>query len=37
MPLTEDIAALRSLIANSLDGNAIGDKLIAGVIGESPS
>jgi len=37
MPLAKDIAALRSLIANSLDENAIGDKLIAGVIGDSPS
>ena len=37
MPLAKDIAALRSLIANSLDENAIGDKLIAGVIGDAPS
>src|SRR5688500_4389696 len=37
MPLAKDIATLRPLIANSLDENAIGDKLIAGVIGDSPS
>ena len=37
MPLAKDIPALRSLIANSLDENAVGAKLIAGVIGDSPS
>jgi hypothetical protein len=37
MPLAKDIPALRSLIVNSLDENAVGAKLIAGVIGDSPS
>jgi shikimate dehydrogenase len=37
MPLAKNIPALRSLIANSLDENAVGDKLIAGVIGDAPS
>ena len=37
MPLAKDIAAIQSLISNSLNGNAIGDKSIAGVIGDGPS
>ena len=37
MPLAKDIAQIQSLIINSLDGNAIGDKAIAGVIGDGPS
>lgn len=37
MPLAQDIAAIRSLISNSLDENAVGDKALAGVIGDGPS
>ena len=37
MPLAIDIPALRSLIANFSDENAVGAKLIAGIIGDSPS
>ena len=37
MESTIDIAAIHKLITNRLDESAIGDKFIAGVIGDSPS
>jgi shikimate dehydrogenase len=37
MPLAKDMAAIQSLISNSLGENAVGDKAIAGVIGDGPS
>ncbi|MGH7886978.1 MAG: shikimate dehydrogenase family protein, partial [Candidatus Binatia bacterium] len=37
MESTIDIAAIHKLIANRLDESAIGDKFIAGIIGDAPS
>ncbi|MGH7817311.1 MAG: hypothetical protein ACREOR_07970, partial [Candidatus Binatia bacterium] len=37
MLIGKDIAAIHKLISNRLDESAIGDKFIAGVIGDGPS
>ena len=37
MAFQNDIAAIRTCIANQIDPVAIGDRRIAGVIGDAPS